>query len=114
MGCLVSNIEAKKGCLTANISRVDSGIDCAVSLQETALIANVQRVTKGLSCAIDSLNTPLISTVGRIGKGLQVNIGLICTPNTAVYLRVNPTVLWLTPESSEEFYIESNTNWQID
>ena len=52
-------------------------------------------------------------SVGVISQGFGGSVGIICTPETNVYLRVTPEVLWLAPDAVEQFDIESNTSWII-
>ena len=51
----------------------------------------------------------------RIGMGLKGNVCLVCSVGKVEYLRVNPSMVWLTPEmlSSGEFDIDSNVVWNI-
>ncbi len=51
----------------------------------------------------------------RIGEGLKVNVGLICTVGTTKpYVRVNPDVVWVSPEIIRQLLVESNTQWRIE
>jgi hypothetical protein len=81
------------GCISVNISLVDN-----------AIVAKARLV-----------NQPLIATISKVNDGLKVNIGLVCMPNTEVYLRVTPKVIWLTPDTtSADFMVRSNTKWIIE
>ena len=92
MSCLSANINGK-GCLSASVSRIGGGLECAVT----------------------PLGSKLMATASKLNGGLKVNIGLICAPNTEVYLRVTPEVIWLTPDTmSADFVVRSNTKWRIE
>lgn len=81
------------GCISVNISLVDNAIAAKAWL----------------------VNQPLIANISKVNEGLKVNIGLVCTPNTEVYLRVTPDIIWLTSDTmSQEFIVKSNTNWRIE
>ena len=81
------------GCLSVSAFRVGDGIDASAS-----------RVGDGLELS-----------AFRIGKGLNVSCNIVCSLNKDAYLRVEPDVIWLTPDMiGGEFDIYSNVVWRID
>ena len=67
-----------------------------------------------LSAKVSLLENGLTAAVNVIGEGLKANIGLVCTPNTDIYIRVKPTILWFS-KSSETLDVEvsSNVKWIV-
>lgn len=113
MGCITANIGSKEGCLSARISRVGNTLNANIGLADERLVATISRLSGGLKANIGIVDESLIATIGRIGGNLKANVGIICTPNSEIYLRVTPEVLWLAPDTDEQFDIESNTSWNI-
>lgn len=60
-------------------------------------------------------NSYLKGSVNLLATDIKGEVGIICTPNTDVYLRVSPEVIWLTPDmfSSGEFAVKANVHWEI-
>lgn len=89
MNCINGNTEC--GCLRGTVGMLDTGIKGAVGLA----------------------GKQMRGSVGMLDTGIKGKVGIICTPNTEIYLRVTPEVLWLAPDTDEQFNIESNTSWII-
>lgn len=51
-----------------------------------------------------------------LDEKINVSCSIVCSINTDSFLRVNPDILWLTPDilASSEFNIISNVNWAIN
>lgn len=91
MGC-VSNNAGNGHCLTAAIDRVGRGLKANISLA----------------------NKHPTVIINRVGEGLKVNIGIVCTPNTDVYIKVSPKVLWFFSEGeTHSVDVVSNTRWTV-
>lgn len=91
MGCISANIGTNGHCLTAKISRIGRGLKANIGLADVRLVA----------------------TISRVGSGLKANIGLVCTPNTEVYLRVTPDVLWFFQAETLDVEVASNIKWIV-
>jgi len=52
-------------------------------------------------------------TVGTLSD-FTGSVGIICTPNTEVYLRIDPKVLWFFGAGeTQSIDVESNTRWNV-
>lgn len=51
-----------------------------------------------------------------LDEKINISCSIICTINKDSFLRVNPDIVWLTPDvfSSADFKITSNVSWNID
>lgn len=49
----------------------------------------------------------------RKGEPMKLRCGLVCTVGQAAYLRVEPDVIWLIPDSAE-VVVYSNVSWKIE
>ena len=91
MSCLSANINGK-GCLSASVSRIGGGLECAVT----------------------PLGSKLMATASKLNGGLKVNIGLICTPNAEAYIKVTPEILWFFNEHDVQYVdVISNIKWIV-
>lgn len=112
MGCV--NIDATGGCLKATINRVGVGLSAAIKPVDEHLKATIDKVGSSISATISTINEPLMASVGRVGCNLKVSVGLICTPNTDIYLRVEPEMLWLANQGdSLDVNVISNIRWTV-
>ena len=64
--------------------------------------------------SVGIINTRIVGSIELINTFITGSVGIICTPNTEVYLRVDPKIVWMSPEDYAEFNIYSNTRWEID
>lgn len=48
-----------------------------------------------------------------IKDALALNISLVCTVGKDAYLKVEPKVMWVTPDMIKELLIKSNVQWTI-
>ena len=91
--CLKTKASSYSGCIIADVTWVKSNID-----------VTVESDTNNLKPVIKFLNNPL-----------RVTCSLVCSANKEQYLIVDPTFVWITPETlSGEFNIYSNIFWKID
>lgn len=52
--------------------------------------------------------------VGILDTSIKGKVGIICTPNTEVYLRVTPDVLWFfTENETKDVNVTSNIQWIV-
>lgn len=52
--------------------------------------------------------------VGILDTSIKGKVGIICTPNTEVYLRIDPKVLWFFSEGeTHSVDVVSNTRWTV-
>ena len=78
------------------------------------LKATISRADSGLSANIGLAEKPISVVVGRVGANLSAKVGLVCTPNTDVYIRVNPNVLWFFTENEIlDVDVMSNIKWIV-
>jgi hypothetical protein len=81
-----------------------------LSLIAGGSVGIVPQVVNGV---VGLLSDTINGSVGVLSQGFGGSVGIFCTPETNVYLRVTPQVLWLAPDTDEQFDIESNTSWNI-
>ena len=63
------------------------------------------------NCCIGCLS----GSITLVGSELRGCVTLVCSVNKDAYLRVEPDVIWLTPDMiGGEFDIYSNVVWRID
>ena len=107
-------------CLSGSINRVGKGLFGSITRigntpEYNELRGHINRVGKGLNAEVYRLGKPPMGAVSKIGMGLKGNVNLVCSVGKVLYLRVNPDVVWLTPDMlSGEFDIYSNVVWKID
>lgn len=79
------------------------------------LDVSVSRISSGFGMCTSRVGSPLLLRVLRSGESMVVSCSMLCAVNTQEsYLRVNPDVVWLTPEQlSKNFDIYSNVWWEI-
>ena len=69
----------------------------------------------GITCSAWVMNCPLNIQVKDVSLRLKVSGHLICSVGSGSYLRVQPNIVWLTPDMLQgEFDIYSNVIWKID
>lgn len=87
------------------------GCDCHIG----CLTGSVTRIGEGLRGTVIIVNEQLTGSVTRIGDGIKGCVSYVCTTNRDAYLKIDPDVVWLTPDMlSGEFDIYSNVVWRID
>lgn len=79
------------GCMTISAARIGHPLELGAS-----------RVGEGISVHAD-----------RKGEPMKLRCGLVCTVSQAAYLRVEPDVIWLIPDSAE-VVVYSNVTWKIE
>lgn len=69
-----------------------------------------------ISVSCREIKTPIHVDCKCLDEKVNVSCSIVCSINTDSFLRVNPDVLWLTPDmlASSEFNIVSNVNWVIN
>lgn len=91
--CLKTKASGHSGCIVTN-----------VTLVKTDMRVTVEKDTNNLKPTIKFLNNLL-----------HITCSLVCSANKNQYLMVDPTFVWITPETlSGEFNIYSNVFWKID
>lgn len=83
----------------------------------SCLSVNVKDIGAHLSMRLTDVCEHLTVNVKDIGAHLRVTCGVVCDVSTKeYYLKVEPTVIWLTPEmlSGGEFNVYSNVDWLIN
>ena len=91
MECINGNAEC--GCLRGSVGMLDTGIKGAVGLA----------------------SKQICGSVGMLDTGIKGKVGIICTPNTELYLRVEPKILWFFKKNETQVVnVESNTKWNVN
>lgn len=87
---------------------VNTYIECGCINGSVGVVPTQMVGTIGLA------DTKIVGLVDVVDTQILGSVGIICTPNTGVYLRVTPDVVWFTSDNYAEFDILSNTRWEIE
>ena len=87
----------------------------SVQLHSLLMDASVMHSRRdGQSVELGSYQENILLLGGRRERpSIQIRSGIICNTETAAYLRVEPEVIWLLPDSAE-VAVFSNVNWYIE
>lgn len=99
-------------------------IDIAVKRIGGILSFEPERLGKDLSFLVERKNAPMAANVkriceaialgvGRQGEPLSFRCGIVCSVKSDFYLRVDPDVIWLLPDSAD-VAVYSNVTWTIE
>jgi len=70
--------------------------------------------SSGIQGSANLLATDIKGVAGMGTYGIRGSVGIICTPNTGVYLRIDPKVLWFFSEGeTHSVDVVSNTRWIV-
>jgi len=71
------------------------------------------RVGDGITVSASRVSDGISVSASRIGEPMKFRCGLVCSVNDGAYLRVEPDVIWLLPDSAD-VVVYSNVTWRIE
>ena len=98
-------------CLFFDVARV-TDVDFLVYGSDP-LTFDVAKKGEELICSISPL-PQMEFQVARKGDKLSIDCSLVCKVARDFYLRVEPEIVWLTPDMGVDVQVWSNTNWYIE
>lgn len=99
-------------CIDISVSRIGRGIDFNSHRKGEGVSLAVSRLGKGISVITKAASAGIGMNLHRVGNGIQFKCGLVCSVGRAAYLKVEPNVIWLLPDSAE-VVVYSNVTWYI-
>lgn len=88
--------------LSFDSGRVGKGLPFLTERKGLPIAADVRRACEALAFGID-----------RHGEPLSFRCGIVCSVSSDFYLRVEPEVIWLLPDSAD-VVVYSNVTWTIE
>lgn len=83
------------------------------NMSNTCIDIAVGRVGETLSFKSARCGDGMSFTAERHGTPLSFKCGLVCSVGSEFYLRVEPEVIWLLPDSAD-VVVYSNVTWTVE
>lgn len=103
----------RSSCIDISVSRIGQGIDVNSHRKGEGISLAMSRIGNEISFLVKKIGNGMGINAYRVGNSIQFKCGLVCTVGQAAYLKVEPNVIWLLPDSAE-VVVYSNVSWRIE